>query len=62
MNRVKYFREKRGMTQEELAEKAGISRVSVSNIECDKVPDVKVKTLRAIAEALNAPIQEIFLT
>lgn len=61
MNKVKFYREKRGMSQEELAKAAGVSRVSISNIENDKVPDVKVRTLRAIATALNEPIQEIFL-
>ena len=59
---VKEIREQRGMTQEELELRSGISRQTISAIENDrvKVEDVKVGTLLAIASALETTIDKIF--
>lgn len=44
-------------TQKELAEKAGITRVTVSNIKCGKTCSNLVGN--AIANALGVPLEEI---
>lgn len=61
-NRVKEFREEAGMTQDELAKKSGISRTMISQLETDQKTDCKVSTLFAIAEVLQKPVSEIFLS
>ena len=58
--RVKEIREQRNMTQEELERKSGISRQTISAIENDKVTDVKVGTLLAIASALETTVDCLF--
>jgi transcriptional regulator with XRE-family HTH domain len=51
LQRLKGARERKGMTQAELAEKAGISRVLVIRIEAGL--DADQATMRKIAEALE---------
>ena len=58
--RVKEEREKRNMTQEELAQKSGISRQTISAIENGNAGSVKIGTLLAIAKALGTTVDEIF--
>ena len=47
------------MTQAELAERLGVSRVQVSYLETGARKVVKVGTLMAIASALNISIDEL---
>lgn len=61
MNKLKFYREKKGLSQEELAKKSGVSRVSISKIENDKAKDIKIGTLKSLAEALDESVQNIFL-
>lgn len=61
MNKLKFYREKKGLSQEELAKKSGVSRVSISKIENDKAKDIKIGTLKSLAAALDEPVQNIFL-
>ncbi len=61
-NRVKELREAAGLTQEELSEKAHISRTMISHLETNQKVDCKISTLKAIADALNKPVSEIFLS
>lgn len=58
--RVEELRKGKGMTQEELAKKSGISRQSISAIEKNRVSQVKSGTLLAIAEALDTTIDNLF--
>ena len=58
--RVKELGEAKGMTQEELEKKSGVSRQSISAIENNKVEQVKSGTLLAIAEALETTIDNLF--
>lgn len=56
------IREKRvslKMTQEELAEKAGVARQTIINLENGLRADVKVLTLIKIAKALDCKVEEI---
>ena len=57
---VKKIRETIGMTQEELEEKSGISRQTISAIENNRCGDVKTGTLVAIAKAMGTTIDAIF--
>ena len=61
-NRVKEIREKIGMSQAELAEKSGISRTMISQLETNQKVDCKVSTLIAISDTLGRPVSEIFLS
>ena len=50
--RIRYCREKRGMTQQQLAEASGIHPVSIRKYETDRM-EPQLKQLRRLAEALN---------
>ena len=60
VNRMKEIRELKGMTQEDLANKSGISRQTISAIENQKYENIKIKTLFAIADALDSTFTDIF--
>ncbi len=47
------IRHQKRMTQQSLADRAGISRVCVSLIECNRANNLTVKTLHGIATALQ---------
>ena len=58
--RIRFERLKKGLSQEELAEKTDLSRRAISCIECG-VNDAKYTTLLKIAEALDIDISLLFL-
>lgn len=58
--KIKERREELGMTQEELAQKSGISRQTISSIETGKYENVLVGTLASIATALGTTVDKIF--
>lgn len=60
-NRLKELRAERGMSQEELAEKSGISRATISKIENDEAASVSTKTISKLADVLKVKPSEIFL-
>lgn len=49
---VKAHRQEAGLTQEQLSEKAGLSRAQIANIEAGR-SDIPVKTLVRIAEGIG---------
>ena len=55
---VKAWRDYRGLTQDALAEKAGISKAYLSQIETGKRTGV-AKTLKALASALGVTLNEL---
>ncbi len=60
--KVKEVRESRGMTQDELAKKSGVSRATIASIESVNSDAVTTtKTLLQIAAALECKISDIFL-
>lgn len=59
--RVKEYREELGMTQEELAEKACVSRAIISGLETGSISVTTTKTLVKIADALKKNVSDIFL-
>ncbi len=58
--KLKEIREEKRMTQEELAQKSGVSRVTIVAIENDKIQDVKLSTLKKLASALDTSVGSIF--
>lgn len=58
--KIKELREKLNMTQEELAEKSGISRATISMLENDVTKEVMTSTLRALADALETNVTDLF--
>ncbi len=58
-NRVKEIRKKLGLTQAQLAEIVGVSRVSIVAIETGRyIPTIE--TALRISQALNTPIDQLF--
>lgn len=58
--RIRFERIKKGLSQEELAEKTELSRRAISCIECG-VNDAKYTTLLKIVDALDIDISKLFL-
>ena len=51
---IAYYRKLSGLSQLQLAEKSGISRTHMSNIEAPNMPtSISLETLMDIADALN---------
>ncbi|MBR1649250.1 MAG: helix-turn-helix domain-containing protein [Alphaproteobacteria bacterium] len=57
-NAVKVYREYRGLTQAELAQKAGVSVVMIKKLEAGKTTG-SIKTLKAIALALKLDVDDL---
>lgn len=57
--RIREARKARGMTQEELARRAGMSLKGMGDIERGAVPDPHYTSLSKIAEGLGVPIGEL---
>lgn len=60
MNRVKYYRELKRMSQEQLEKASGVSRVTISDLENFKKENIKMNTMIAIADALEQTVQSVF--
>ncbi len=54
--KIRQLRERKGLTQEELAEKAGVARRTVANIELGAF-NPKLETVNDIVEAMDATIE-----
>lgn len=59
--KIKAIRERKKITQEELAERSGISRQTISGIESGKITSVTTSTLESIAKALSVSVVVFFL-
>lgn len=58
--KIKECREEIGISQEELARKAKISRTTLSGLESGAIKTTTTETLLKIAEALNKKVADIF--
>ena len=58
---LKKIREDKGMTQEELSRKSGVSRAIISGLESGAEKVTTTATLLKIAKALNEPVSNIFV-
>ena len=61
MNRVKEFRKEKGLTIQELADRTGISRVYLNQIENGNVDNIGTKTLVSIAKSLDKKVEDILI-
>ncbi len=59
-NKIKEFRKKRGLTQNELSELIGISRQAINAIEKDKF-DPSLPTAFKLSELFKTSIEELFI-
>ena len=61
INYIKTYRKKQGLTQTDLANRAGLNIRQIQKIENDEVQteNVTLKTMQAIAQALNAKIDDL---
>ena len=59
-NKVKYYRELAGLTQEDLSEKSEVSRNTISSLETGSNTNVTYDTMIKIANALNKKVATIF--
>ena len=53
MKELKRLRQEANLSQEELAKKAGLSRVAISLLENGKSADAKSSTIKKLSDALN---------
>lgn len=58
VQRIEQLRKKRGMTQEELAEKAGLHRAYFWDIENGR--NISIETAYKIAHAMGVGVRDIF--
>ncbi len=58
--RIREIRQRRHMTQENLAKLSGISRTTIVKLESGEDCETKVETLAALAKALDVPIARVF--
>lgn len=60
VTRLKNVRESKGMSQEELAALADVSRTTIWNLETNPKAETTTKTLQKIADALESTVADIF--
>lgn len=60
LKNLKEIREREKMSQDELAEKANVSRTTISLIENGRETTVKLRTLQRLAQALNVKVSDFF--
>lgn len=61
-NKVKYYREKQGLTQYELAEKANVSRNTICSLETQENFNVTYEVMNKVAKALGYTVPTIFFS
>lgn len=57
---LRRLRDDRGLTQEQLAAKSGVSRVTIARIESGLVPSPGLDVMTSLASALACPLQTLF--
>jgi transcriptional regulator with XRE-family HTH domain len=57
--RLKYFRQKLGLSQLELSQRSNISQASIARIEAYKQKNLKTKTLERLAAALELSLSQL---
>lgn len=61
-NKVKYYRELKGLSQEELAKASNVSRTTISGLENSTIKVTTNTTMDKIANALDVSTIELFFT
>lgn len=57
---IKRFREEKGLSQEELAKKSGVSRNLIARLESGNLKKTSTETLFKLAKALDKKVNDIF--
>lgn len=57
-SKIKEFRKKQGLTQQELADKLNVTKSTICRYENNE-RDIKITTLKQIAKALNIPVTKL---
>ena len=60
-NRLKEYRKGKGLTQQELADKACVSRTTIAGLESGAISTTTTDTLLKLSNALNEDVPNIFL-
>lgn len=60
--KVKLLRISKHITQKELAKMVGISSATLVRIEKDRIDQIRVGTLKKVAEALGTTVKELFFS
>lgn len=60
-NKIKELRKEQGLTQKELAEKSGVARTIINQLETGKKELITVNTMIKLSDALKKSVSEIFL-
>lgn len=58
--RIRELREKKELTQEQLAQKSGVSRSTIIQLENNDEHEAMVGTLKSLAAALEVPVSKLF--
>ena len=58
--RIRELREKKNLTQEQLAQMSGVSRTTIVLLENNEEHEAMVGTLKSLAAALNVPVSKLF--
>lgn len=58
---LRNYRTLRGLTIEELSNYSGLSTVTISKIENEKMNNITLGTIKRLADALNTPIESMFV-
>lgn len=62
MNKIAEFRKKNKLTQNQLAEKSGVSISYIQKIESGHKNNVSKVFAKSIADALNTTVEELFFS
>ena len=57
--KIKEYRKKLGVSQQQLAEKAGVSRTIISGLESGRIQNTTADTIQKIAKALGIAVSKI---
>lgn len=60
ITKLKEVRQKRDITQEELAKKSGVLRATILDLEDGKIKNVSASTIVNLSKVLNCKVSDIF--
>lgn len=61
MYKIREIREKKRISQTELSELSGVSRVTINRLENEENVVTNTKTLQKLADALNISVKTLFM-
>ena len=59
--KIRYYRDRLNLSQEELAKKSGVSRALISGLESGSITETSTASLKKLAMALEISVSDIFL-